>query len=69
MLWLSLQAKLNAPFGQYLGQLAAEMLSAREEFAMTTMKKRKAEAASALPQVCIVAVAAAEIASAALFIC
>lgn len=45
------EAKLNVPFLEYLGQLAAEMLSAREQFAMTALGKRKAEAASALPEV------------------
>ncbi len=48
---MCLQAKLNVPFMKYLGQLAAEILSAREQFAMTALGKRKAEAASALPEV------------------
>lgn len=47
-----LQAKREAPFDGFTGQLIAEMMAAREDFAMGVLGKRKHEAASSMPEVC-----------------
>ncbi|KAG5178682.1 hypothetical protein JKP88DRAFT_242047 [Tribonema minus] len=43
-------AKLGTVFTQHVGQLAAEMLAARESYAMKVLGKRKQDAAKALEQ-------------------
>ncbi|KAG5183821.1 hypothetical protein JKP88DRAFT_195128 [Tribonema minus] len=45
-----IEAKLDTAFAQYVGQLAAEMLAARESYAMKVLGKRKQDAAQALEQ-------------------
>lgn len=57
ILWVenapALQAKHGAPFDEFIGQLAAEMVAVREDFAMTVLNKRKLEAASSVMEVCM----------------
>ena len=46
-----LQAKLMNKWEEYLGQLAAEMMGSREEFAILQLRKRKDEAREAMSEV------------------
>lgn len=48
---ISCQAKLYNRWDDYVGQVAAEIIASREEFAMNVLKKRKSEAVEAMPEV------------------